>query len=119
MEKQYPYGRLKAFLKIVIILLVIVIIRCYIIVRKEVSKQNGNTVSIDSISKEIVVPDDITINMAVIGDIMCHNTQYMDAYIDGKYDFSYVFSNVEEMIKTADISVRKFRNYICRRRKRI
>lgn len=50
---------------------------------------------------------DITFNMAVIGDIMCHNTQYTDAYNSSSdtYDFSYVFENIKTYIKTADIAV--------------
>lgn len=48
-----------------------------------------------------------TFTMTAIGDVMCHNTQYWDAYIKetNKYDFSYVFENVERYIKTADISI--------------
>ena len=37
-------------------------------------------------------PTDTTFTLTAIGDIMCHNTQYIDAYNDetGEYDFSYV-----------------------------
>ena len=107
MAKYYPHGRLKAFFKVIIITLVIIIISCFITVKKEVSKQSGNTTDIDSISEEAIIPNDITIKMSVIGDIMCHNSQYVDAYVDGKYDFSYVFSDIEDKLKNADISVRK------------
>ena len=51
--------------------------------------------------------EDINIRMAVIGDIMCHNSQYKDAY-DSKtntYDFSYVFKDVKEYINSADIAI--------------
>ena len=36
--------------------------------------------------------------MSVIGDIMCHNTQYNDAYNNktGQYDFSYVFEEIKD-----------------------
>lgn len=53
------------------------------------------------------VAEDITIKMAVIGDIMCHNSQYKDAF-DSKtqtYDFSYVFTDIKEYINSADIAV--------------
>jgi len=54
-----------------------------------------------------IVPDDITIKMTVIGDIMCHNTQYMDAYNSStkKYDFSYVFKDVKNKLSNSDITV--------------
>ena len=53
------------------------------------------------------IKEDINIKMAVIGDIMCHNSQYKDAY-DSKnntYDFSYVFSDIKEYISSADIAI--------------
>lgn len=51
------------------------------------------------------IQDDISISMCVIGDIMCHNTQFKDAYSNGTYDFSYVFSDIKDYINNADISI--------------
>ena len=50
---------------------------------------------------------DLTFSMAVTGDIMCHNTIYMDAYNSSKkeYDFSYIFEDVKYHIQTADIAI--------------
>ena len=50
---------------------------------------------------------DTTFTLTAIGDIMCHNTQYIDAYNDetGEYDFSYVFDDISLYTKTADICV--------------
>lgn len=50
---------------------------------------------------------DVTINIAAIGDIMCHNTQYQDAYntTTKNYDFSYVFDEVKYYIQTADLAI--------------
>ena len=53
------------------------------------------------------IKEDTNIKIAVIGDIMCHNSQYKDAY-DSKnntYDFSYVFSDIKEYISSADIAI--------------
>ena len=52
-------------------------------------------------------PKDITINMAVIGDIMCHSTNFADAYDkeNDTYDFSYVFTDIKNYIKNADIAI--------------
>lgn len=51
--------------------------------------------------------EDIHITMSVIGDIMCHNSQYKDAYDSSKgtYDFSYVFSDIKQYINSADIAI--------------
>lgn len=52
-------------------------------------------------------PKNTYIKMTVIGDIMCHNSQYKDAYnsTTGTYDFSYVFSDIKQYINSADISI--------------
>lgn len=50
---------------------------------------------------------DTTFTLTAIGDVMCHNTQYMDAYDSdtGTYDFSYVFDNISSYTKAADICI--------------
>ena len=55
---------------------------------------------------EEVIPD-ITINMAVIGDIMCHSPNYQDAYdsTTKTYDFSTFFPQISSYISKADIAV--------------
>ena len=54
-----------------------------------------------------VVIEDKHFSMSVIGDIMCHNSQYKDAYVSstGTYDFSYVFEDVKNYISEADIAI--------------
>lgn len=51
--------------------------------------------------------EDTNITMSVIGDIMCHNSQYQDAYNSTKktYDFSYVFTDIKQYVSTADIAI--------------
>ena len=49
--------------------------------------------------------EDIKVRMSVIGDIMCHNSQYNDAYRNGEYDFSYVFEDIKSYIENADIAI--------------
>lgn len=54
-----------------------------------------------------VIPPDTTINMAVIGDIMCHGPNYQDAY-DAKtktYDFSTFFTQIKSYISNADVAI--------------
>lgn len=50
---------------------------------------------------------DTTFTMTAIGDVMCHNTQYWDAYNKetDSYDFSYVFEDISHYIESADISI--------------
>lgn len=55
----------------------------------------------------VIIPNDETITISVIGDIMCHNTQYKDAYNSstGEYDFSYVFDDIKEYVELADLAI--------------
>lgn len=55
----------------------------------------------------VVTPmEDKHFSMSVIGDIMCHNSQYQDAYTGaGTYNFSYVFEDIKNYINGADIAV--------------
>lgn len=111
----------KKFKKSVFILLFIIIL-CILIYNSKtiinLIKNNSNNVSIPVFEEDSTTLDnqnintkkeqkDITFNMSVIGDIMCHNTQYTDAYNSNTdtYDFSYVFKDIKAKIKTADIAV--------------
>jgi len=51
--------------------------------------------------------EDTHFTMSVIGDIMCHNSQYKDAYVSstGSYDFSYVFQDIKDYVSNADIAI--------------
>jgi len=56
----------------------------------------------------VVTPkEDQHFSMSAIGDIMCHNSQYKDAYVSstGTYDFSYVFEDIKDYISNADIAI--------------
>lgn len=70
-----------------------------------VQKESNNKLNVVTPSE--AVPEDITIKMTVIGDIMCHNTQYQDAYNSSskKYDFSYVFDDIRDKLSKSDITI--------------
>ena len=59
------------------------------------------------IEQEEIVPEDTTIKMSVIGNIMCHNSNYNDAYNSGTdtYDFSYVFEDIAKYFEDDDITI--------------
>jgi len=50
---------------------------------------------------------DTTINMAVVGDIMCHGPNFKDAYNSSTktYDFSTFFTQIKSYISNADIAI--------------
>lgn len=70
-----------------------------------------NTINLESTAENppVIEPpkEDTHFTMSVIGDIMCHNSQYKDAYVSstGTYDFSYVFEDIKEYVSSADIAI--------------
>lgn len=52
-------------------------------------------------------PSPVTFSMAVIGDVMCHSYQYLDAYNKdaGIYDFSHNYTYIREYLSEPDITV--------------
>ena len=48
-----------------------------------------------------------TFTLTAIGDIMCHDTQYKDAYNSStlQYDFNYVFDDIKHHIKDSDLTI--------------
>ncbi len=79
---------------------------------REVSKQNEiienttNTANQEEVKQE-EKKEDTTIKMTVMGDIMCHNSQYVDAYNSKtkKYNFDYVFKDVKSKLLDSDITI--------------
>ena len=71
----------------------------------EQNNEAENDLNVDNSETVEPVKEDVNIKMTVIGDIMCHNSQYKDAYDGSTYDFSYVFDDIKDYISSADIAV--------------
>ena len=73
------------------------------------SEETSNVVHNDPTptKEEKKEPSLTTFNMLVTGDIMCHDSMYIDAYDSSTktYDFRYMFDDIKYYIQTADISV--------------
>ena len=70
-------------------------------------KTLNSTETKEQISEEIQKQPNITIKIASVGDIMCHNTQYIDAYdkTTDTYDFMHMFTNVADDLRKADLTI--------------
>ena len=73
----------------------------------EASNSDSNLDNSQTFEKNGNLDTSTTITMTAIGDVMCHNTQYWDAYQKetDSYDFSYVFEQIADYIKNNDISI--------------
>ena len=96
--RKLNYKKVAVFLIVVFLLLYLLISG---IVKLFKNDKNEPT------SAPIEIQKDVTINMAVIGDIMCHTTNFYDAYNKetDTYDFSKVFVDIKDYIQSADISI--------------
>ena len=71
----------------------------------------SSTTSIDSKSNNITDAsssiEPITFTFTALGDTLCHNTQYWDAYNKqtGIYDFSYVYDDIRSYTEASDITI--------------
>ena len=92
--------------KKVFVFLAVVILTFYLL-GLGISKLSKGNKKQETAAPAVEQQKDVTINMAVIGDIMCHSTNFADAYDKEKdtYDFSYVFSDIKNYIQNADIAI--------------
>jgi len=74
--------------------------------KEETSKENTNLEN-NSVENKSIPTEDITFTLATTGDIMCHNTNFKDAYNSStkSYDFSYYFTDVKKYLQEADITI--------------
>ena len=112
-KSKILYGRI--FLLIIILAFIFCLIK-FVVPDKTVDVANTNLVTNSEVAENSInnanstttsQQGPITFSLAAIGDIMCHNTQYMDAYNSStdSYDFSYVFEDIQTYIQSADISI--------------
>ncbi len=101
--------RIVNYKKFSIACIVLIIIVCIIGfgIKKITSKIISNVKNIETVSNEVVIPEDKTINLVAIGDVMCHNTNYQTAYNSSTktYDFMPAFVNVSKYIEKGDIAI--------------
>ena len=68
-----------------------------------------NVIQDSSVESETVEEkiEPINFTMTAIGDTLCHNTQYWDAYNSStkQYDFSYVYDDIKDYTSSADITI--------------
>lgn len=78
----------------------------FIITNKSQLPNEEQTAEVNNQQKE-EAKKDITFTITALGDILCHNTQYWDAYIKASdtYDFSYVFENVKKYTSAGDVTI--------------
>ena len=116
--KKNPIDKISYFLLFIIIILFIFSAINYFLYNTNSNKKvylneisitdntnNHSNLCSEEISMIPLEKANTTITLTAIGDIMCHNTQFKDAFSNGVYDFSYVFSDIKDYIQNADIAI--------------
>jgi len=87
-------------------LIMLILIILFSVYKSHISNNRLEEIYVETVASEEVIEDN-KINISVIGDIMCHNTQYNDAYnpVTGEYDFAYVFEDIKEYMQKADLAI--------------
>lgn len=70
---------------------------------KKVEVSNTANDEVKIIEAEKLPPRSFT--LTGLGDAMCHNTQYKDAFANGTYDFNYVFENVKDVMSKDNLTI--------------
>ena len=119
--------QIKKILELIAFLLIIIIFICLIKILANSTKKSNNVIETSSTtetSQNLILEDNqisnetnssdaneeekpINFNLTAIGDTLCHNTQYWDAYNSEtkEYDFSYVYEDIKYYTKVADITI--------------
>lgn len=102
-KKSLKKGRIL----VVLLLAILIFFGIYFVQHKVTNNKTENNEQTASKEEEIPIPDDISINMTVTGDVLCHNTNFWDAYYPetDSYDFSYSFEGIKKYFENADICV--------------
>lgn len=99
-----------------ILFLIILFLLLFVIIKinfknNDFENTNGNLLN-NSFNNELIdnnITEDtsITFTLTALGDSLCHNTQYWDAYnkSTNEYDFSYVYEDIKHYTESADITI--------------
>lgn len=97
------------FYKIIFLLIIFFIV--FLVIKNPFSN-DSNLIYSDNIedsntTNNINENSSITFKLTAIGDSLCHNTQYWDAYNKNtnEYDFSYVYEDIKNYTESSDITI--------------
>lgn len=104
---------IKGLIKFLVFLIVVTMIVFIIYTMTDFSTSEPTSSFDGNLSKETKPKNDIPepeehideLSMVFTGDIMCHNTQFKDAYSNGTYDFKYVFDDIKDYISTPTLAI--------------
>lgn len=113
-KKRFEKKESKIILTLFIIVLFIIFIYTIknlssLLNQTKLSKSNNNQTIIEenNTQKGTIKEEPITFTLTSLGDTLCHNTQYWDAYnsTTKEYDFSYVYEDISNYTSSSDLTI--------------
>ena len=100
------------YFKLIATSIILIAIICFCVwgikkLSKKINTDTNNQGTAEQSTPVATIPEDKTINLVSIGDIMCHNTNYQTAYnaTTKTYDFAPAFVNVKKYVEKGDITI--------------
>lgn len=113
-KEYYNIKKVICFLLILIFLMLLILVLKKALYNSIVDNQLNSVLEnqennlLENITEQSTTEDKpITFTMTDLGDSLCHNTQYWDAYNKetDEYDFSYVYEDIKHYTESADITI--------------
>ena len=119
-RKNFREEKFKKILEIIIFILILLVL---ILIFKNLHKSNNynenkNLNNNSQTNEQEIIENNvetteneentpINFTLTAIGDTLCHNTQYWDAYNSAtkEYDFSYVYEDIKDYTSSSDITI--------------
>jgi poly-gamma-glutamate synthesis protein (capsule biosynthesis protein) len=99
-----PKRRLKK--KFVVLLIFLLVIAILFIIIQFFNKNKNDEVQNEKVPANNIVeeePKQKKLSLIAVGDVLIHESVYKDAYRDGKYNFSHMFTEIEPILKNYDL----------------
>jgi poly-gamma-glutamate synthesis protein (capsule biosynthesis protein) len=100
-RRRANFGRIISFL---LLLLVIFGLAIYGLFFKENMSNDKDSNPITNEEEEEDKPKEYCLDMLMVGDVLVHGNVYNDAKVGDGYDFSPMFDDVRDMVKTYDLA---------------
>ena len=97
-------GKLK--IKVLFLIIFIFFIISVIFIILNINKEDKNNLEEENEKSNNIVEEEIIqkkLSLIAVGDVLIHESVYKDAYVDGKYDFSNMFKEIEPILKNYDL----------------
>ena len=93
-------NKIKLIISIIIFIILTIFTLFILKINNKEEKETKKEITNEVVEKKEEVKK---LSLIAVGDVLIHESVYKDAYKDGKYDFSHMFTEIEPIIKNYDL----------------